>query len=296
MPVIETSAAVGIFLLATRVVVDVAKYIKEVNASDKWCKEILRKIDFYKSEIESFILASENCSEKFDTTHMKPFIEHFEKIKTLCEKYTSKGKLHKIVWSDKELQEIDENFRQAEASFAMFLHINNAKEILKVSANQSVMAKSLVGIFGLLTSLVEAPDKELKPKLDEMSKKMEQNANEMAKMLQKRSTKVEQREQQPTEKLEDQKLTAELPGSVAKPLPKAHAVLLKLYKRSPKVVKSGMSAVSVFLKCGLAGLKLYNDTKSNEERAKHLISNLTRKNISRYYAEQFHHIIQNLAM
>ena len=50
-----------------------------------------------------------------------------------------------------------------------------------------------------------------------------------------------------------------------------------------------MNAVSVFFKCGLAGLRVYNETLSDEERAMSLAISISTKKMSKSYRETHAH-------
>ena len=291
------TATMAVLKLAVQVAAEIVKYITEVSEAENSCKELVKKMEHYKHELERLISEGRACDKVNIEEHLAPFIKQLQEIDKTCKDYIGKRKANKVFapWNDKVIKEVNNKLKKAEENLNTFLQINNVtllaqlkkeNEDLRMEKNQ----KSEEDMTRLLNKATEVADERMRLQLSELSKKMDEHAELIQKQNEETAEKIA--------KKIDKKLTDEEVKTVSKPVPRRHVhqggVLLKDYKRKSNFVKDKMNAVSVFFRCGLAGLKIYNETLSDEERAMSLAISITTKKMSESYRKMHNGCFKHL--
>lgn len=282
------TATMAVLKLAVQVAAGIVKYVAEVSEAENSCKELIKKMEHYKYELERLISEGRACDKVNIEEHMTPFIKQLQEIDKTCKDYIGKRKAHKVLapWNDKIVKEINNKLKKAEENFNTFLRINNVTMLaqLKKENEELRMEKSEEETARILNKAKEVADEKMKLQLSELSKKMDEHAE----IMQKQTEEAAARTAEMVAKKIDQKFADndEELGTVSKPKVHQGVVLLNGYKKKKlNLVKDKMNAVSVFFKCGLAGLKVYNETLSDEERAMSLALSISTKKMSKSYRE-----------
>ena len=117
----------AVLRLAVQVAAEIVKYVTEVSEAENSCKELMKKMEHYKNELERLISEGRACDKVNIEEHMTPFIRQLQEIDKACKDYIGKRKANKVSapWNDKVVKEINNKLRRAEENFNTFLQINN---------------------------------------------------------------------------------------------------------------------------------------------------------------------------